>query len=135
MPNKKTNRGFWSYLFLTIITLGIYPLYYFHVLAKEVNLALTEEDGKTTTGLLGFILLSLVTAGIYSFIWWCSIASRLDHFYVRRSLVPTITCGSFIGWNTFGLLLFGLGPIIAFFKVVHAHNDVNRDYNARFIYA
>ena len=134
MPKAKTNRGIISYFFLTIFTLGIYPFYYVHKLAKELNLALTEEDCKKTSGLFALIFFSIITVGIYGIVWWCNVASRLGNFYARRSLDPRITCGSFICWNIFGVLLFGLGPIIAFAKIMHAHNDVNRDYLSRFSY-
>lgn len=42
MERLKTTRGFWKVFFLSIITLGIYDLYYIYKIAKEVNLTCCE---------------------------------------------------------------------------------------------
>ena len=53
-------------IILTIVTCGIYGVYWFIVLTDEMN-RLTNDE-KNLSGLLSFVL-TLVTCGIYSFIW------------------------------------------------------------------
>ena len=55
----KDNRGLFKYIVFTILTLGIYALYYIHAVHKELNFT-CHEDGKKTRGLLGFILLFVI---------------------------------------------------------------------------
>ena len=57
MERLTTNRGFWTTMLLTIVTLGIYQWYLIYAFARETNLA-CREDGKSTSGLLAFIVFS-----------------------------------------------------------------------------
>lgn len=49
----------------------------------------------------------------------------------RRNISYSFGAGSFWLWNTIGLLLFGLGPIIYMVKFFKAINLLNEDYNKR----
>ena len=69
-------RSFVKWLVLSVVTLGIYNLYWIHKLAKDVN-KICEGDGKKTSGLLQYILLGIVTLGIYDFAWVFMTADRL----------------------------------------------------------
>jgi hypothetical protein len=53
-------RSLVGVILLSIITLGIYGLYWIHKLAKDVN-AICAGDGKKTGGLLKCLLLGLIT--------------------------------------------------------------------------
>jgi len=132
---KNTKRGLLKYLFLSLITCGIYSLFFIDSLAKDLNLT-CEDDRKHTTGILAYLLLSLITCGIYGFYWWIKSASRI-HRYALANGVPvqrgyvTVSGGSFFLWNTLGLLLFGLGPLIAMSKLLRSMNVICKDYNLR----
>ena len=69
-------RSFVKWLVLSVVTLGIYNLYWIHKLAKDVN-KICEGDGKKTSGLLQYILLGIVTLGIYDFAWLFMTADRM----------------------------------------------------------
>ena len=130
MKKLKTNRGWFKLWFLTFITLGIYPFFFYHKLAKDINLV-CEEDGKKTPGLGLLILLSLVTFGIYAIIWVCVTANRI-HKYGERHNVPAKTSAvNYILWCTLGSLLFGLGPIIALHVYLKSMNMICKDAIAR----
>ena len=124
----KTNRGLFKYILFSIITLGIYPLYFIHAVSVELNQS-CESDGKHTSGLLAYILLSIITIGIYGIVWMCKSANRMANNYKSRKELPRITGGGYFCWSFFGSLLFGLGPLVATYKYIHSLNDVNNAYN------
>lgn len=129
MEKFKTSRGLFLYIILSAITLGIYPLYYVHRVAYELNVT-CADDGKNTKGLLIMLLLSLITLGIYGIIWWYSSAERMEQYGLRNNVYGiTINGTKFLLWNIFGSLLFGIGPLVAMYKFIHSHNIVNLSYN------
>ena len=66
----KTDYSLLMYILLSIVTCGIYGLYFTYKMAQDTN-QICAGDGDKTAGLGAYILLSLVTCGIYSF--WLSI--------------------------------------------------------------
>ncbi len=73
-PIKK--QKFLKFLILSTITLGIYGIYYFYHLTKDIN-KLCEGDGKKSPNYIIVFILSIVTLGIYNYYWWYKQASRL----------------------------------------------------------
>ncbi len=70
-------RNFIMAILLTIITCGIYGIYWFIALTDEVKLATyTPSD---TSGAMAFVL-TLVTCGIYGIYWAYKMGSKLDNF-------------------------------------------------------
>lgn len=67
-------RSIAATIILTIITCGIYQIYWTAALQNE-TLEITKEDGPSG-GMV--ILLSLVTCGIYSLIWSFNLGDRID---------------------------------------------------------
>lgn len=61
---------------LSIVTCGIYGIYWFIVLSEDVN---TLTDDHTTSGALAFIL-SLITCGIYGIYWVYNIGKRMVEY-------------------------------------------------------
>ncbi len=70
-------------IFLSIITCGIYGIYWFVVLTDETNRACGIDDG--TSGGVAF-LLTLVTCGIYSWFWMYKQGEKLDNLAVSKGL-------------------------------------------------
>ena len=130
MQKLKTNRGWFKLWFLTFITCGIYPFFFYHRFAKDINLV-CEEDGRKTAGLGKLILFSLITFGVYSIIWMWKTANRIRAYGVRHN-VPVNTSGAkYFLWCTVGNLLFGLGPIIGLHKYLKSMNKICKDAIAR----
>lgn len=69
---------------LTIITCGLYGIYWFVEVTNEVN-AVTEEPG--TSGGAAF-LLTLITCNLYGIYWAWKIGDKLDRSRVRHGAVP-----------------------------------------------
>ncbi len=128
----KTNRSFLKIFLLSLITLGIYALVQYNGIADDVNTVCSKYDGKKTTNyiLMSFILAPL-TLGIYGLVWFHKISNRIGDELKRRGIDYKFGAGSFWLWNTLGLLLFGLGPIIYTVKYIKAVNLLNADYNVK----
>lgn len=68
-------------IILSIITCGIYGIYWFVSLTNDVNL-LCKEEGDKSGGTC--FLLSLVTCGIYSIIWAYKYGAKKDKITGRN---------------------------------------------------
>ena len=72
-----TKRNIVVAILLSLVTCGIYSIYWFIKLTDEVN-ALTRTENGTSGGVA--FLLTLVTCGIYGYIWAYKMGDRLDTF-------------------------------------------------------
>ena len=70
-----TNRNIVLCIICTLITCGIYSLYWMYVLNEEIN-SLSGEENATNGGLV--ILFSIITCGIYSLYWYYKMGERTD---------------------------------------------------------
>ena len=128
----KTNRGWFKYVFFSLITFGIYSIVAFSTIANDVNTIASRYDGKKTMHFcLLFFLVAPLTLGIAGIVWFHRISKRIGDELVRRGLPYRFGAGSYWGWNTLGLLLAGLGPLIYLHKLCKAMNLLCDDYNAR----
>ncbi len=128
----KTNRGWFKYIFFSLITLGIYGIVTLSSIGNDVNLIATRYDGKKTMHYcLLFFVFAPITLGIAGIVWFHRISKRIGDELVRRGLPYKFGAGSYWGWNTLGLLLAGIGPIIYLHKLCKSMNLLCADYNAR----
>jgi hypothetical protein len=70
-------RNIWIAILLSVITCGIYALYWMFVLTQDWN-TVTEAQGQkpgTTPGLV--VILSIVTCGLYSIYYWYYLSKRV----------------------------------------------------------
>lgn len=123
----KTDRGLLLYIIFSIITLGIYPIVMFTKVSNEVNLVV--KDGRSTMQYWIVWLLTIPTLGILPLVWFNNISSRVGNELVRRNLPYSISAGTFWGWGFFGVLLFGIGPLVYIHKLLKAVNILNTSYN------
>lgn len=107
-------------IILSIVTCGIYGLYWFVCLADDANSA-SGEDG--TTGLLA-LLLTIVTCNIYGLYWAYRQGEKLDGAKASRN-IPTSNSGILY------LLLTLLGfSIIAWALMQNELNSIANDTQA-----
>ncbi|MGL4737962.1 MAG: DUF4234 domain-containing protein [Cellulosilyticaceae bacterium] len=66
---------------LTIVTCGIYSLYWMYVTHEEVNAYLSEQD---LSGAL-VVLLSLITCGIYGWIWYYQLGQKIQKAQIKAT--------------------------------------------------
>lgn len=70
-------------ILLSIVTCGIYGIYWFVCLNDEIN-TLTG-DTEATSGGMAF-LFSLITCGIYTWVWMYKMGNKLDDYYASKGM-------------------------------------------------
>ena len=127
----KTNKGLFKYIFLSIITFGIYGLVVMSSLSTDINIVASRYDGKKTMHycLLAFIV-APITFGIASFVWFHKISNRIGNELKRRNIAYSFSCADFWLWNIIGSMIF-VGPFIYYHKLFKADNLICADYNVK----
>ena len=128
MRRIQTDRSIVMYILLTIVTCGIYGYYFIYKLAEDVN-EMCKEDGQKTGGLAAFILLSLVTCGIYAYYWYYQIANRIQLNAPRYGITVQESGTTILLWCLIGLLLCGIGPLVAMHFIIKNTNAMAVAYN------
>lgn len=130
MEYLRTNKGFWRTFFLSIVTLGIYPLYLIYAFARETNIA-CARDGKKTQGLLVYLILSFISLGIYAIVWHCLWIDRCNDYLVLNRKHEGLQVSTYLlTLFLFGPLTLGIMYIIVACKMLYLQNEVNATYNA-----
>ena len=126
----KTNRGLLKFILLNLITFGIYGLVVMSTISTDINEIASRYDGKKTMHycLMAF-LLSWLTFGIYPLIWFHGLSERIGNELRRRGVFYEFGAGTYWGWGFFGALLFGIGPLVYYYKLFHAMNLLCGHYN------
>lgn len=125
-----TNRSLGKYIFFSIITCGIYSLWFIYKLAQDIN-SLCAGDGKNTSGLLVYILLSIITFGIYSYFWYYNIGNRLAENAGKYNLAFQENGTTILLWYIFGSFLCGIGPFVAMHILIKNTNALAFAYNTQ----
>lgn len=126
----KDDRSFLKLLLLSIITLGIYEIWYLHHWTKDIN-TLCKDDGKNNEGVLLYILFTLLTCGLFPIFWWFKAADRLARAAVRESVAVDISGGKVLGFCILGMFTYGIFIWYAQYLVMRATNDLATDYNSK----
>ena len=87
-------------IILSIVTCGIYSIYWFVKLTDEVNFV--TGNAHSTSGGVAF-LLTLVTCGIYGFYWAYDMGNKLDNCYMARGMASGSRSVIYLVLNIFGL--------------------------------
>ena len=122
-------RGLAGFILLSVITLGIYSLYWIHKLGKDVN-TICEGDGKKTGGLLKYLLLGIITFGIYDLVWLYMLGYRLQDNAPRYGLSFKESGGAVLLWYILGAFII-VGPFIALYIIIKNTNALADEYNKK----
>ncbi len=122
-------RGLAVLILLSIITFGIYGLYWIYNLAKDVN-TICDGDGKQTSGLLKYILLGLITFGIYNLVWVYMLGDRLQDNAQKYNINIKESGGTVLLWLILGSLII-IGPFIALHIIIKNTNALAEEYNKK----
>ena len=114
-------RSFAFVFFIGLLTLGIYWLVYFFLVFKEVD---TQNgwDHATAKFILGIVIPFI--GFIFMILYMVAEFRNLQRARQARGLQPGFGAGGFYAWSILGILLLGLGPIIAMYKL----NKSAREY-------
>ncbi len=124
----QTDRNLLMYILLNIVTCGIYSFYFVYRLGQDVNIA-CEGDGNRTSDIVTYILLSIVTCGIYSIVWYYMLANRLAANAPRYGFEFQENGTTVLLWYVFGILICGIGPLIAIYIIIKNTNSICMAYN------
>lgn len=98
-PDVAQVRDDWSPVkvwLLSLVTFGIYGLYFYHNVAKGLN-TMCWEDRKHTNGVGGLIGFSIITFGIYGFVWFYGVGERIRDNAPRFGAAITSGGGVLLG--------------------------------------
>lgn len=108
-----SHRNFWKYLLLSFITCGIYGIYIFWGLVKDIN-EVCKEDGKTSPNYIIVLLLSYATCGIYGLYWWYTQGERVYNASARYGVTVREKGSTILLWQILGRTLMpGVGMLAA----------------------
>ncbi|HWT73198.1 MAG TPA: DUF4234 domain-containing protein [Mobilitalea sp.] len=100
-------------IILSIITCGIYSLYWFVVLTDDTNALVGEPD---TSGIAS-LLLTIITCGIYGFYWAYRNGEKIDRIKRMRN-IPASNGGILF------LILYFFGGIITYALIQNELNNL-----------
>ena len=124
-----TSRGLFVWIILSIITLGIYPIFALSNISSEINLIASARDGRNTlNGALMALIIAPLTCGIASLVWFNNISDRIDNELSARNIDYSFSATTFWGWFFLGSLII-IGPFVFMHKFLKAMNKLNADYN------
>lgn len=129
--NFDTNRSLVKYIFIGIITLGIYSIWVTARGGEDLNSIAGRYDNKRSMNYwLLVLLIGPITLGIAALVWWHKTSDRIGNEQSRRGLPKTISAADFWLWNVLGSLII-VGPFIFIHKWLTSMNALCADYNER----
>ena len=99
-------------IIFTLITCGIYEIYWYVCLANEIN---TVSDTQDTSGGM-VLLLTFITCGIYGLFWAFKCGEKIDTAKQKRGIASS-------NGGILYLLLYIFGGIIAYALI---QNEINK---------
>lgn len=127
----KTNRSLGMFILLSIITLGIYSLFFYASISNDINLVCSRYDGKRTMNYwLLFFIINPITFGIGSIVWIHKLCNRIGDEFRRRGIPNDFRASTYWLWGVLGSFII-VGPFIFLYKLCVAMNTLSQDYNYR----
>ena len=123
----RTDRRFWRTLLLSVLTLGVYPLFMVEVISQSTNIA-CYKDGRRTWGVFPYLLLSVCTLGIFPLVWHCKVINRINSYCAEHGVQPRISKRFYLCWSLIGLPIL-VGPLIALARFLSAFSLLAEAFN------
>ena len=129
-PKLRTDRSMWKFMILSILTLGIYSIFFFIPFSYDLDkVDPKRERGRTMNYFFAYIL-SLFTFSIVIIAWHHQIASRIEEAMKRRKINYDFSTNDFWAWYLFGSFIL-IGPFIYLHKLCTAMNLLCQSYNEK----
>lgn len=131
MQPLKQDRNFIVVILLSIITCGLYGIYYWYKFTEDLN-TLGRGDGQDSPNYIIVLILSSITCGIYGFYWYYKQGNRMQAIGQRNGIQINESGTTLLLWILVGTLLCGLGPLIACYMMTKNMNILCTAYNTQF---
>ena len=129
-PILKTDRKLWKLALFTILTLGLYQIFFFLPFSFDLDKVAPKRDGTKTWNFLFAFILSFFTMSIVMTVWHYHIAKRVEEALKERNIDYEFSTGTWWGWFFFGSFIL-VGEFVYFHKLCTAMNLLCEDYNAK----
>lgn len=126
----KEDRSFVVILLLSIVTCGIYGLYFMYTAINDLNQAF-EGDGQESPSFGMWLLLTIVTCGIYDIYWWYKQGNRMQMSGMSRYGLTIQESGAIYLILTLATYFVGFTGLIAQYFLVKNLNLISAAYNRR----
>lgn len=130
MRRLKDNRGIVSYIVFGLLTCGIYNIWVFYHLIRDIN-EICKEDGIKSSGIFTAMLFNVLTLGGYSLFWYYRIGDMLRRAAKRREIPTSISGGYLLLCRFVGFFVFAIADYVAIYQIFEVTNDLAADYNMR----
>lgn len=125
------DRSIVKFIFLSIITCGLYEFWFFWWFVKDIN-QWCEEEGSRKRSSNYFVasLLAVLTLGIYTFFWYYRLGDMLG-FVARRRNVDTPVSGGYMIICLVLNFFFGIALLVAMAEMINAANEIAHQHNTK----
>ncbi len=121
-------RDFLKYVIFSIITCGIYSIYYWYKYTEDIN-TVCESDNSPSPNYIVVILLTIVTCGIYMYFWYYKQADRLYTIAPKYNTVVAEEGTKVLLLMIVFSFVVGIGPWIAMYILTNNLNKIAIEYN------
>lgn len=122
----KTNYSWLKYCLLSIITLGIYSIYFWTVYG--INLNKLYPQGKPTMNFcLILFIFTVLTLGIAAIVWQHRVSAKIGKILEDRKINYTVSAADFWLWCILGSFIV-VGPFVYLHKMCKGMNLAAQSY-------
>ena len=124
----QTNRKMWKLMLFSVLTLGLYAIFFFIPFSFDIDKVAPRRDGERTMNYLWAHILALFTFSIVVDVWHFLIAQRIEEALSVRNIDYDFGTKDFWHWLVLGSLIL-VGPFIYYHKLCTAMNLLCEHYN------
>lgn len=140
MRHVKDDRNFGTYLLFSIITCGIYSLFFFYYLIEDLNTVCepmeNPTDSQKSPNYILVLIFGILTCGIYTLFWLYKQGNRIQNTGRKYGLEINENGTTLLLWPLLGILLCGFGSIIgslvSYYYFITNINKLCMAYNRQF---
>lgn len=123
------NKTWWKLWLLSIVTCGIYAIYFWSVYGEDLN-RLVPSGKKTMHFCLMTFIFSWLTCGIAPLVWQHRVSAKMGQALRERGIGYQVSASTFWLWDIFGNFIV-VGPFVYAHKMCTAMNLAAADYNKK----
>lgn len=124
-------RNFILYFLLTMVTCGLYGIYFWYMFVVDLNKVCAEKvpNDKPSPNYIVVALLTIITCGIYYYVWLYGQGNRMSDAAKGYGMEFHETGTTYLLWFLLGAFVCGLGPIFGVYLMIRNMNTLAENYN------